>query len=130
MKEISRCTGHCCEKFTLPYSPAELRLIHNGKGVAELISGKVNFDWKDLQQIVLMVKSISKEWTPSMPNLYSCRNFDAATRNCLIYDRRPRMCRNFPYGRKCPHKDCTLKYDKPIREHLAHKELEWNIGNE
>jgi len=32
---------------------------------------------------------------------YPCRKFDPITRLCTIYDQRPQMCSEYPYGRSC-----------------------------
>lgn len=132
MKEISRCTGHCCEKFSLPNSPSELRRAFNRR------EGEGNAYWKNLQCVVLMVKYLGKlKIDPNGNELqyethyYTCRNFNKETRNCMNYENRPHMCRNYPYGRKCEYKGCTLKYDEPLIENnIAAKELEWSTGNE
>jgi Fe-S-cluster containining protein len=42
---------------------------------------------------------------------FGCRLFDTETRRCTIYARRPKMCRNFPYGRACP--ICTYDDREP-----------------
>lgn len=39
-------------------------------------------------------------------HLYTCRHWDVDTRLCTIYERRPEMCRDFPYEAGCPHCDC------------------------
>jgi len=38
-KEISRCTGHCCRDFTLPFSPMELSFMRKqiSKGRTRII---------------------------------------------------------------------------------------------
>lgn len=33
-------------------------------------------------------------------HLYTCRHFDDDTRLCRIYERRPEMCRDFPYAQE------------------------------
>jgi Fe-S-cluster containining protein len=33
---------------------------------------------------------------------FSCNFFDTEKRLCTIYERRPNMCRGFPYGGACP----------------------------
>jgi Fe-S-cluster containining protein len=32
-------------------------------------------------------------------HVYTCRHFDDRTRLCTIYEERPEMCRDYPYGR-------------------------------
>lgn len=37
---------------------------------------------------------------------YTCRHLDPASGLCSIYDRRPEMCRAYPYGRLCGDPKC------------------------
>lgn len=39
---------------------------------------------------------------------FTCRHWDESTRLCGIYEDRPKMCRRFPYGKKCPF-GCSCK---------------------
>jgi Fe-S-cluster containining protein len=40
-----------------------------------------------------------REYTSeSEGHVYTCRHFDDETRLCTIYERRPEMCRDYPYG--------------------------------
>ncbi|NUO50701.1 MAG: YkgJ family cysteine cluster protein [Polyangiaceae bacterium] len=41
--------------------------------------------------------------------IWTCAHFDVETRNCGIYEKRPRMCREYPYGRPCELPGCTLE---------------------
>lgn len=34
---------------------------------------------------------------------FRCRHWDETTRLCGIYDTRPAMCRDYPYGQPCEH---------------------------
>jgi hypothetical protein len=40
-------------------------------------------------------------------HFYTCRNFDG--HNCRIYDSRPAMCSEYPYGRACTYAACTRR---------------------
>lgn len=107
----SRCTGACCREFFLP--PLD-------QLAAEALWFAVLGDIADAAEriaIVAMVVPVRlcRPGNP-MPSgrineegeemVYTCRHFDGA--NCTIYERRPHMCRNFPYGRPCPYGDaCT-----------------------
>lgn len=33
--------------------------------------------------------------------LFTCQHFDTESRQCLIYERRPDMCRGYPYEGRC-----------------------------
>lgn len=37
---------------------------------------------------------------------FTCRHL-LPNNDCLIYTARPRMCRNYPYGKKCRYPECT-----------------------
>lgn len=89
-RKDTRCTGHCCKRFTLPYDPDELvdkkAIIRDG----EQISGMaVHLESND------------------QGHFYTCLNLQPGG-DCGVYEARPRMCRNFPYGKACPFPDCTM----------------------
>lgn len=44
-------------------------------------------------------------------NSYTCKHFDHTTRDCGIYEMRPAMCRDYPYGRVCKFEGCSMKED-------------------
>lgn len=54
--------------------------------------------------------SVATETQPGGGWVFTCAHFDAQTRGCNIYQTRPIMCRDYPYGRKCEHLDC--EWDK------------------
>ena len=105
----NRCTGVCCAVFTLPYNPSELLKI---KGMSRD---------PDADQIIEMVISLpdlamvrERERRFGIPSrdfdedtyggrFYTCKYWDEITLKCTIYETRPRMCRDFPYGESCPH---------------------------
>lgn len=40
-----------------------------------------------------------REYLPDCEgHVYTCRHFDEGTRLCAIYEQRPEMCRDYPYG--------------------------------
>lgn len=100
-----RCTGHCCERFYLPFSPEAL------KDRAERFP-----EDKQLQQVAGMVVYLEyginpDSRTPPSPtrqgHWYTCSNFNKETRGCNIYQTRPDMCRDYPYSEPCDYKTCT-----------------------
>lgn len=111
---MSRCTGHCCRGFDLPFdldTLDQLRLAYEAHPDLEPNEDKPD-TWpdglvypEDGRQIVTMV--IPLELGPR-GQLFTCRNLDAAGIDCTAYDTRPAMCREFPYGRACPFDGCTL----------------------
>lgn len=121
MSDCSRCTGHCCKDFTLPISPMEL------KHEAEKHRRTGRSRWSEIEKVAAMVIFKFQDWTVSgvhrglrkargskrhgdLPQYhYTCKHFDAASGNCGDYENRPAMCRDYPYGRSCAYRGCTMK---------------------
>ena len=123
MSETARCTGHCCKSFWLPVSPMELQ--HELKKFQ--LTGRSR--WSDIEKIAPMVilQRTSRQCGHNSPKsnkveyYYTCKHFDAASGNCMNYEDRPAMCRDYPYGRQCSYKACTRREEcqvdkQPIEE--------------
>lgn len=106
---MSRCTGHCCEKFYLPYLYEEIQQ-----------RTKENPNWViphgDAAKIVEMIipltdVSTCMDGSPVKPgdenHYYTCKWFDKESRNCTNYENRPALCSGYPYGKPCTIKNCT-----------------------
>lgn len=94
---MSRCTGHCCERI----------FLRDGDGqpidIAKLKATPRAF--VDGEKVVdMLIDHPSGE-----PNVFTCRHFDRETRNCMIYETRPEVCRTYPNGRSCTFEGCTLE---------------------
>lgn len=104
--ETARCSGHCCKRFYLPLSPDELK------------QARVQGRYTDIETIADMVIFLEKSKMrvdgtegPEEGHYYTCRHFDEASGNCGIYERRPRMCSEYPYGAACKYKACTMQVE-------------------
>lgn len=86
------CPGNCCEDMR----------IGEGKTRADL---EKNENWPEKDQVLEMLVEV-----PGRDDLFNCKNFDTTTRLCTIYETRPRMCRDFPYGKPCD-RGCGYKQD-------------------
>lgn len=80
------CTGNCCENFR----------IDNMLTREEFNAKIVVTPTEDSAYIADMLIDI-----PDDPTHFNCKHFDTATRLCQDYENRPRMCRNYPYGKEC-----------------------------
>jgi Fe-S-cluster containining protein len=143
LKRETRCTGHCCADFTLPYSPEELKsryLAWRRHGVAELqmstttetrgvsIPEDIHLIYPMLIPLGQFHNSKDAYVNPPDPGIersysdhhpphhYTCKHFDPKSGNCGIYDIRPAMCRNYPYGSSCNYSGCTWKERKMKKE--------------
>lgn len=113
LQEPQRCTGHCCELFTLPYDPSDVKRMafdawRRGFGTSA-------YGTRVRGALVLSDMLIPRgfgnlpQHTPAQATwLYTCRHYDKEAGLCGIYERRPSMCRCYPYGRTCEFEGCTL----------------------
>lgn len=104
--ETARCSGHCCKRFYLPLSPEELKqsALEQRHIDIETIADMVIF----LEKSKMRVDGTEG---PEEGHYYTCRHFDEATGNCGIYERRPRMCSEYPYGSACKYTECTMRLE-------------------
>jgi Fe-S-cluster containining protein len=57
-------------------------------------------------------------------HIYTCKHFDKKKRECTIYEFRPMMCRDYPYGKGCNYAACTWKHHKRPAVDLKKKRAE------
>lgn len=102
--KAGRCTGHCCSAFPLPFSPTEIcEMVLNNGSLPAPDGGMLLM--QDGEQISRMVIPLGYQ-TDNGKHVYTCRNLDELG-NCRIYDERPRMCSDYPYGNECEIEGCT-----------------------
>lgn len=90
--ESNRCTGHCCEAF----------IISRDQAIRELALSEDKEEIIELSKILNLSIHVSGEY-------HTCKYFNDKTRNCDNYLERPKMCKEYPYGRNCDFSDCTWK---------------------
>ena len=105
VETMTRCTGHCCVAFPLPYSLEQIRAM---------VARETETIAEDIDTVAEMVYPI--DWVPTSEEVahdkdwghytYGCKHLQE-TGDCAIYERRPRMCRDYPYGSRCPIEGCT-----------------------
>lgn len=98
--ELTRtCPGHCCVAFYLPVPHGRAEEIRD-----ELRDGEVIADMVVPLSLAEANERLERfgadrEYGPeSEGHVYTCRHFDDETRLCTIYEQRPEMCRDYPYG--------------------------------
>lgn len=91
-----RCTGHCCRSFPLNHTIEQLRAY-----AADTSKGNAS----EAGQIADMLIPLGAR--DDGREMFTCRHHDTETGDCRIYEDRPRMCRDYPYGRSCEHSECT-----------------------
>lgn len=92
------CGGRCCKSFPMSVSPFRLGEIYQlSKGLPDQYS-------VDAVTICEMLIRTDQE-DDEMPS-YTCKHLEAGGL-CGIYEQRPKMCREYPYGGACDH--CGVK---------------------
>ncbi len=120
-----RCIGDCCRAFVLSGTYGELlrsydawrarqpTSIRHGGGQMGIIN--------DVWILALMIRPLGEFRVNPVTGakyakpvaFYSCSHLNA-NGDCGIYDRRPAMCRNFPYGKECENPKCSWDQVKRI----------------
>lgn len=102
----SRCTGHCCAKFFLPFD--------NKEELKALASNAQDFAYIYDMVIKLPEQTEDGAGNPYAPDdhehrnhWWTCKHHDSVTGDCKAYDKRPEMCSAYPYGGPCLMKGCT-----------------------
>lgn len=100
-----RCTGHCCRGFSLEHPLAEVKAEYER--------------WKRNPSSAKLIPDIGTIAPMLIPlgifrgqELFTCRHL-AKEGNCRIYERRPRMCRDFPGPSPCPYRNCSSHGRQP-----------------
>lgn len=111
---MNRCTGHCCRKFFLPFTPDQLKAEHE-KAIAWDVGGLdrvfPRYDPVEMLKVAPMVIPISEA---NGGYHYTCKHFDGETGNCRDYENRPKMCSDYPYGSACTFSECTWEYARVV----------------
>lgn len=115
--QCNRC-GVCCEALYLDYSPArKLWQINQSDRHFEGMTHMESV--RDAQMVADMLEPTG-EVSHEGRHIYRCTYFkrdDAGLGVCTVYDKRPRMCSRFPYGKPATFKGCTWNV------HLVHRHL-------
>lgn len=100
-----RCTGHCCRGFSLehPHSVVQEEYARwcRNPSAATLIP--------DIGTIAPMLIPLGRF---RGQELFTCRHLSKGG-DCTIYERRPRMCRDFPGPDPCKYRNCASHGPQP-----------------
>ena len=116
------CNGDCCVAFVMARTPEELA---DPKTRAEITDGDTLHEMLiplSRQKATARAKKFgvgTDMWKGSKHQVYMCRFWDEETRLCGIYERRPQMCRDYPYDHACTQEDCCYVPDDKTRYEWA-----------
>jgi Fe-S-cluster containining protein len=115
---VSCCAGKCCAAFPYTTTPEKLQkrwqnvrrpLTKREAGwerddlyIADMLIELPHEEVMDLGQEFDLWKAIDNKPDGSYP-MYTCRHWDPSSKLCMAYEKRPRMCAEFPYDKSCEH---------------------------
>lgn len=116
MSDDRTCGGHCCERFTLPFSPAEgwesyRAVAARSRGIGREPGKRYYLNIEVVMPMVIYLGTYPYDPMDGQPaktmiHHYTCRFFDKKHRLCRIYEQRPDVCQRFPDD-KCRYVQCT-----------------------
>lgn len=98
-KPKPRCIGHCCKEFSFPFGPDELDDNLSRVVDGMMIADMVIYIGHRAPQPPLNGDNGSKR------HLYTCK-YLKKNGDCAVYCKRPKMCRDYPYGKSCAQPEC------------------------
>ena len=107
----TRCSGHCCREVLLAGGSISRRRLET-LAVEAAANGFIEWVIEAAYVIDMLVPVVGPSpsrtdvWRTESSHAYACRHFDG-TSSCTAYEARPRLCRDYPYGRACSEPGCT-----------------------
>ncbi|NDG57156.1 MAG: YkgJ family cysteine cluster protein [Betaproteobacteria bacterium] len=95
--DCSKCPGYCCTYPRIVISLKDLTRIARYFEISEDEARRqFTKPYKDQGMDEIVLKHQRDSIYASV-----CRFFDTAARRCTIYKARPKVCRNYPHGKRC-----------------------------
>ena len=131
MTVCNQC-GDCCDPVPLSFSKAAARRRLDTEYLSPRT--RANLEWV-VTRLRRITRAEAERRRPGASSatssgaatfFYECAEFDHATRTCQAYDRRPPICRGYPWYGKAPADvelplRCSFWADLPV----AHRPPEW-----
>lgn len=104
-----QCGGRCCQNFVINLKPEDIgrQYLDARARAAAGVPYETDRDIIFIAEMVIRIDEDDETYAR-----YTCRHFVEATGLCGAYNERPRMCRDYPYGRLCEH-GCGYKNELP-----------------
>lgn len=109
---MNECKGHCCRIFFLPFTPEELveADVFDGDTIRAMTIYRGRFSPEQYREYcrrrgLSTDEGAFRKKEGELGNYYTCRHLNELGR-CDIYERRPKMCAEFPYNHACQFNGC------------------------
>jgi Fe-S-cluster containining protein len=112
------CPGWCCAAFYWPTRLSDMRRhperYYDGSQIADMLIPLTPKEARKRYEKFSGRTTGAYTWK-HRGHWFTCKNWDEETRLCKIYEDRPQMCRDYPYGKECQH-GCGLECGVPSEE--------------
>jgi Fe-S-cluster containining protein len=103
----SACPGYCCAAFYWPRTAAWMKQYaeehtYDGPQIRDMLIPLTPKQARERYERFAGESTQAFSWK-HRGHHFTCKNWDEATRLCKIYEDRPTMCRDYPYGQECQH---------------------------
>lgn len=121
------CPGYCCAAFTYPRTLSQIRRdppAYDGEMIADMLIPLTPKQARERYERFGGPAERSGFRWKSRGHHFTCRHWDEETRLCTVYEDRPAMCRDYPYGQECQH-GCGRVGGLPSEERMRIREERW-----
>jgi Fe-S-cluster containining protein len=115
----ARCPAYCCSYARIVVNKRDLARLAKHFGV-EVKEAERRFTKKGYENGERILRHQDDEHYGTV-----CRFLDTETRNCTIYEARPKICRDFPGVNRCGYYD-FLSFERRTQEDPDYISTTWN----
>ena len=107
--DCNKCPAYCCSYARIIVSPADIKRLAKHHDVSVAVA-RERYTKKGDERGERVLRHKEDEHYKSV-----CRFLDSETRQCTIYEGRPKICREFPGANKCGYYD-FLSFEREAQE--------------
>ena len=104
-----KCTAYCCTYTHIPVTKSDVKRLANFHGVSVEKAAKKYTKKGDEENPRVLRHTDDPHFATS------CMFLDKDTRNCTIYEGRPKICREFPTQKRCGYYE-FLKWEREVQD--------------
>lgn len=104
-----KCTAYCCTYTHIPVNKSDIKRLAKHFGITEAQAKKRFTKYGDKQSPCVLRHQDDEHFVTA------CMFLDQKTRNCTIYEGRPKICRDFPTQTRCGYYD-FLMFEREVQD--------------
>lgn len=104
-----KCTAYCCTYTHIPVNKSDIKRLAKHFGISEAKAEKRFTKYGDKASPRVLRHQDDEHFVTA------CMFLDQKTRNCTIYEGRPKICRDFPTQTRCGYYD-FLTFEREVQD--------------